>query len=129
MTAEAGNDVRAGRAGAVLIALGVLHTLATLGGAGGVLATMAGDGWWRTADPAAEVDPMQMAVFWSLMFGALLVFGGWLLRGAAAGAPIPSRAWGVAFAVVCLVGALAVPAGGFWFGIALGAWLALRGPA
>lgn len=119
---------RARRAGAILIALGILHSLATVAGAGSVLATMVGDGWWRTADPMAEVDPIQIAVFWSLLFGVLLGLLGWLLR-SVGGGEVPSRAWGGTFAGVCLVGAVAVPAGGFWFGLALGVWLAATGEA
>ncbi len=117
---------RARKAGAVLIALGILHTLATLGGAGGVVVEMIGDGWWRTADISAEADPMRIAVFWSLQFGALLALVGWVLLDAGRGSAVPGRAWAVVLAAVCLAGGVAVPAGGFWFGLGLMVWVLIR---
>ncbi len=89
-----------------------------------MLATEIGDGWWRTADVMAEVDWKQVAVFWSVLFGAMLGLLGWILRTGG----VPTRAWSVAFAALCFVGALAVPPGGFWIGLVLGVWLAARAP-
>ena len=115
------------RAGGVLIGLGALHTVATLGGAGGTLVEMIAAGWWRTADVSAAADWMWVAVFWSLQFGAMLALMGWPLLRAGRGQPAAGRGGGVALAAVCLVGALAAPPGGFWLGAALGVWLAIRG--
>lgn len=114
-------------AGTTLLVLGALHTVATLGAVGGTLLTMIQAGWWRTADPSAGVEWLHVAVFWSLFFGAMLALMGWSLRCTAAGASPVGRPWAITFGVMCLVGALAVPAGGFWFGAILGGWLAVRG--
>ncbi len=120
------NDIRTRRAGAALIGLGVLHTLATLGGAGGVVIEMLGDGWWRTADVTIQADPMHVAVFWSLQFGAMLALMGWLLWRAGRGQSPAGVGWAIAFGAVSLVGGLAVPIGGFWLGLGLAIWLAIR---
>ncbi len=114
------------RAGQVLVALGALHTLATLGGAGSALVAMVQAGWWRRADPMLDPDWMHVAVFWSLWFGGLLAFLGVSLLRVGGGQSALSRLWGVAFTVFSLVGALAVPVGGFWFGAALGVWVAVK---
>ena len=117
------------RAGTVILALGVLHTLATLGGAHAYVAAMVSSGWWRVADISNQADPMHIAVFWSLWFGALLALLGGVLRSIGGGGRPVTRPWAVAFGVVCLVGALAVPPGGFWFGALLAGWLVKRGGA
>ena len=111
--------------GTALIVLGVLHTLATLGGGGEAVVEMILAGWWRTAD-ITRAEPMRVAVFWSLQFGALLGLIGWLLRRAGLGRHGVSRAWAGTFGAVCLIGAVAVPVGGFWIGAGFAAWLGSR---
>lgn len=112
--------------GIALISLGGLHTVATLGGAGDVVRDMLAAGWWRSADPMDPlVHPMQVAVFWSLMFGGMLALLGGSLLSVAAERP-PSRAWALGFAALCLVGAIAVPIGGFWIGLGFALWMAIR---
>lgn len=116
---------RTSKVGLVLGCLGVLHIIVTCGGAGDILFDMLEMGWWRSADPLALVYPLQIAIFWSLIFGAMLVMLGWALHHASRG-EVPGRAWAGGFGVMCLVGALAVPIGGFWIGLGLALWMGIR---
>ena len=114
-------------AGVTLLALAVLHTLATLAGAGDIVLDMLESGWWRSADPSDPlVHGMQVGVFWSLMFGGMLALLGWIFLGLSRGVA-PGRAWAGGFGVLCLIGAVAVPVGGFWIGLGLAVWLVVKG--
>ncbi len=115
-------------AGTTLWVLGAVHVLATLGGGGATAVEMVQAGWWRAAD-VTIADPMWVAVFWSLQFGAMLGLMGWALRRLARAGAGVGRPWCVAFGVVCLVGGVAVPVGGFWIGLGLAVWLWLAQPS
>jgi hypothetical protein len=110
-------------AGVLMMALGGLHTLATVAGGGDALVDMARAGLFD----AAGRDWYRLAVFWSLQFGALLFLAGWLLHRRGAGRTLFARPIGCFVVVVFTLGAVVVPLGGFWLGILLGAWMIARG--
>lgn len=115
--------------GRSLVALAAMHNLATLGGGGHALLAMARAGWWNSAGNGAGQNFFHVAVFWSLWFGSVLGLLGWAVIRSARGKPVVGRALGVTFALMSLVGALAVPAGGFWLAVGVGVWIAVSAQA
>lgn len=113
-------------AGAILVAIGLLHqlvgTIAGLGLLGPLpgmqpsapLLDIARDGVFSAVEP----HPARVMVFWFLMAGFLLVFLGWLahrMERATGGLP---GAFGPLLAAFCVLGGVMIPLSGFWLGLA-----------
>lgn len=115
--------------GRATVALGVLHTLATLpavvAAAPYVLDRGVLGGIATQVPPPADAMPALAALFSMVVGVLLLVAGGLLARLERAGIAPP--AWiGPAFAVTGLVGGVLMPPTGFWLVLALGVWMTLR---
>ena len=113
------------KVGISLLGLGCLHTMALLAGGGHYLVSMVKSGWWMTAAHGVA-PPIHVGVFWSLLFGLLLCKLGWLLVRVSKGLPALSLLWGVSLGALSLLGAIAVPVGGFWLVLGLSAWLLVQ---
>jgi len=112
--------------GSVVVGIGVLHNVV------GVLATwphlveLVQEGWFGTVPDDA---PWRMATFWFLWFGwMLMLLGGSWHVAERRGMVIPG--WlGVAFVVMGMVGAAAMPVSGFWTVLPVGAMIWWRSQA
>lgn len=105
--------------GALLLATGALHQVVLLVLGSPVLMSLLERGYVGQA----EADPLEMAAFWSLGFGFLLMMLGGLAHGVErAGVRLPG--WlGWALILVGLVGGLGMPVSGFWLVVPQGWWI------
>jgi len=99
--------------GTQLMAIGALHTAVGLAMGSAPLRRMLAAGWIGTPDVAFD----QMAIFWFLWFGWMLMLLGGAIRvlEQRGGVPIPLI---LATGAMCVAGGLSMPASGFWLGLA-----------
>lgn len=110
-------------AGAVVIAIGVLHQLVGLMAGMGFIPAPGG----ATSAPLVELvragfvaqaegDALRLALVWFLLFGFMMIFAGAVLhRLERSGAPLGREA-ALGFGSLCVLGVVLMPASGFWLG-------------
>ena len=108
--------------GTLLMATGVLHCVAILLFGLEPLLALLQSGFVGQV----EAVPLQMAVFWSSCFGAMLLVCGGLMRDVERrGHRLPG--WlGWAVILLAVVGIAGIPASGFWLVLPLGARIVLQ---
>ncbi|GEC92875.1 DUF6463 family protein [Brevibacillus brevis] len=98
--------------GFTLIITGLLHTVVGLFLYAEPLQQIVANGFWNA------VGREEVAAFWFMMFGFLLMLLGymadWLMKKKGMETP---AAFGWTILGICVVGAIAMPASGFWLGI------------
>ena len=115
--------------GRLTVAIGVLHTLATLPAIAEAMPRIVEAGF--VGGVSSQVPPppeamQSLAALFSVVMGVVLVLlGGALHRLEAAELPLP-RWLGPTYIVTGLVGGLLVPPTGFWLIVALGIFATLR---
>ncbi|USB33182.1 DUF6463 family protein [Paenibacillus sp. YPG26] len=109
--------------GILLILTGLLHTGVGLAIYMKLLTPIFSEGIWNTVQ---EGQWERLTSFWFLMFGFLLIMLGyitdWLVRKREISPP-PALGW--MLLLLCVVGAAAMPASGFWLCIPQ-AWILIR---
>lgn len=116
-------------AGWLTIALGALHTLATIPAIVGAFPYVRTRGVWggisTLVPPPADAMPALAALFSTVTGVLLFIVGALLVELHRAGRPAP-RWLGPTFLVTGLVGGVLLPPTGFWLVAALGGWLTLE---
>lgn len=115
--------------GRLTVALGVVHTLATIPAIAAAAPFVLGNGVIggvaSSVPPGAESMPALAALFSTVMGGLLLLLGGVVHRLEVAGEPLPG--WlGPSFIITGIACGLLIPPTGFWLVAALGVFITVR---